>query len=303
MKRIKVFALVGKTGTGKSFRARLITDKHNIDLMIDDGLLIRDQRILAGRSAKREKYRVSAIKRAIFQDPDHAEEVRQALEEEKFRAILILGISDKMIDHITERLQLPEPEETIYIEDIATEDDIARARWSRKAHGKHVIPAPVIEVKQDPAHHILDSIKVLWKRHPVMFWKKRPVEKTIVQPPFFSRGRLSVSEAALSQMIMHCVQEYSDQISISKIIINSGTEGTRVEVRLNFDYGKSIPDSLAGLQEYIIKNVERISGIHIEALHLTADRVEKRRKSVGIPKNKAAKSAKGTKIKKSTKVI
>ena len=29
---VRVIALVGKSGTGKSFRARLVMEKHNIDL-------------------------------------------------------------------------------------------------------------------------------------------------------------------------------------------------------------------------------------------------------------------------------
>ena len=52
LNRIKVYALVGESGTGKSFRAKLVAQKHGIDMIIDDGLLIRDNRILAGHSAK-----------------------------------------------------------------------------------------------------------------------------------------------------------------------------------------------------------------------------------------------------------
>ena len=84
LKKIKVYALVGKSGTGKSFRARLIMEKYGIDLMIDDGLLIRDQRIIAGRSAKREKNKVTALKRAIFEYLKDAREMRNTLEKEKF---------------------------------------------------------------------------------------------------------------------------------------------------------------------------------------------------------------------------
>ena len=50
-----VFALVGESGTGKSFRAKLLAESYGIDAIIDDGLLIQNDKILAGRSAKKEK--------------------------------------------------------------------------------------------------------------------------------------------------------------------------------------------------------------------------------------------------------
>ena len=48
---IQVYALVGKSGTGKSFRAKLLAEKIGVPYIIDDGLLIDDTTILAGRSA------------------------------------------------------------------------------------------------------------------------------------------------------------------------------------------------------------------------------------------------------------
>jgi len=273
IKKIKVYALVGKTGTGKSFRAKLITEKKNIDLIIDDGLLIRDQRILAGKSAKREKNRVTAIKRAIFEDPAHAEEVKQTLEKEKFNSILIIGTSEKMVARIVERLGLPYPDEIIYIEEVATEEDIYRARESRRLKGKHVIPVPVIEVKRDSSHRVLDSVKIFLRTHPFFFWKRKIVEKTVVQPPFSRRGRLSISEVALSQMIMHCVEEFNRDIKISKILIDTTPEGYKIEVKLSFPFGLTLPNTLTNLQDYIVTNVERFSGIYIEKLHLTVDEI------------------------------
>ena len=75
----RTFALVGKSGTGKSFKARQVARRFRIDLIIDDGLLIRGQKIIAGRSAKREKGILSAIKTAVFANADQIEEVRRAL--------------------------------------------------------------------------------------------------------------------------------------------------------------------------------------------------------------------------------
>src|SRR6056297_1407388 len=97
MRGVTVFALVGRSGTGKSFRAKLIAEKYGIDLIIDDGLLIKDQKILAGKSAKREKAFLSAIKTALFNDESHLKEVRHTLQHETFKRILIIGTSEKMV--------------------------------------------------------------------------------------------------------------------------------------------------------------------------------------------------------------
>ena len=271
--KTKVYALVGETGTGKSFRARLVTEKYNIDLLIDDGLLIQGQRILAGKSAKREKNQLTAIRRAIFEDPENALEIRRALKNVKFRSILLIGTSEKMVAKIVERLELPYPDHTIYIEDVATQEEIAQARDSRRMSGKHIIPVPVIQVKQHPPHRVLDTIRIFLKTHPFMFWKKQVVEKTVVQPPFSRRGRLTISETAMSQMIMHCIKEYSKDIQIRKIGIDKVLNGYEIEVRLIIPFRVNIPDQLSNLQTYIITNIERYSGIHIERLHLTVDQM------------------------------
>ena len=62
LKGIKVFALVGRSGTGKSFRAKLVAQKYGMELIIDDGLLISDQKIIAGKSAKKETAYLSSNK-------------------------------------------------------------------------------------------------------------------------------------------------------------------------------------------------------------------------------------------------
>jgi uncharacterized alkaline shock family protein YloU len=270
-KKVKVFALIGGSGTGKSFRARLVAEKHHIDLIFDDGLLIRDQVILAGKSAKRERNRIKAIKRAILDDPVHIQEIQNALAKEDFDSILVLGISDKMIARIVERLELPYPDQIIYIEDVASEDEIDQAKESRR-EGKHVIPVPVLEVKKDSSHRVLDSIRLLLKKHPVWKWKDEMVEKTIVQPQFSEKGRLAISETVIKQLVVHCIQEFARSIKIRKISVDTDSKDYRVEVRLILPYGVHIPDTLRELQDYTLSNINR-AGIQLGHLHLTVDRI------------------------------
>jgi hypothetical protein len=273
LQKVRVYALVGDQGTGKSFRARLIMEKYNIPLMIDDGLLIRDQRILAGQSSKREKNKFKAIKRAIFEEPEHADEVRRALATETFTSILLIGTSDKMVGRIAEQLDLPYPDQIIYIEDVATQEEIEEARRSRKVEGKHVIPVPVIAVKKVFRHQLLESITFFLKTHPVFFWKKHEVEKTIVRPAFSRRGHLSISESALSQMIMHTVEEYDSSLKILKIVIEPNGPNYEVELRMSLPFGMTLQDKLSGIQGYVISKIEQFSGLHIERLDITVERI------------------------------
>ena len=45
---MKVIALVGPSGTGKSHRALLVAHEQKADAIIDDGILIKDGKLLDG---------------------------------------------------------------------------------------------------------------------------------------------------------------------------------------------------------------------------------------------------------------
>lgn len=77
---LTVFALVGESGTGKSFRAKLLAQKYGIEAIIDDGLLIKDDKILAGKTAKHEKTYMGAVRIALFDDKQHRDDVAKALQ-------------------------------------------------------------------------------------------------------------------------------------------------------------------------------------------------------------------------------
>ena len=51
--KMKVYAFVGPSGTGKSYRAQMVASEKNINFIIDDGLLIKDNEVIAGESAKK----------------------------------------------------------------------------------------------------------------------------------------------------------------------------------------------------------------------------------------------------------
>ena len=274
-KRIKVFALIGESGTGKSFRAKLVAQKYEIDYIIDDGLLIRDNRILAGHSAKKEKTFMAAVKVALFDEKNHRDEVAKKLQGEKTKRILILGTSEKMVNKISSRLQLPSPSKVLKIEDVSSQDEIERAIHTRRIEGKHVIPVPSIEVKRSYPNIFFNAVKIFKrKKGPVGFGSAPSVhEKSVVRPEYSKRGKVIISEAALSQMVIHCVDEFNSDIRIKKILVKDDEMGYRLVITIDVPYGTQLGGNIHELQRYIIDNIGRYTGILIEEVNIIIDKI------------------------------
>ena len=274
---ITVFALVGESGTGKSFRAKLLAQKYGINALIDDGLLIQDDKILAGRTAKHEKTYMGAVRIALFDDKQHRDEVARVLQKNKIKKILILGTSEKMVVKIAMRLQLPPPSKIIKIEDISSREEIEKAIRSRQIEGKHVIPVPAIEVKKSYSQIFYKSIREILSKgqSKIKILKKDGSlsEKSIVTPEFSKKGRIEISEAALSQMAMHCVSEFDSDIRVKKLTIKTDSHGYRLIITIDVPFGKQLTGEIHNLQQYIIENIERFTGILVEEVSIIIDKI------------------------------
>ena len=269
---LKVFALVGASGTGKSYRAKLLMHKHGIEVLIDDGLLIKDNKILAGHSAKKEETYMGAVRVALFDDKKHRDEVAKQLDKLSDKKILILGTSEKMVKKIALRLQLPNPEKIIKIEDIATKEQIEAARFSRRVEGKHVIPVPSIEVRRDYPQIFYDRVKVLFKKKKILSPDTEEVfEKSLVRPEFSKTGRVEISEAALIQMFMHCIAEFGAPLKITKMSLKFSDKGYAVTLHLSAPYGYQLTD-VEDLRNYMETQTSRITGIMFAKLTLLIDK-------------------------------
>jgi adenylate kinase family enzyme len=270
-----VYALVGESGTGKSFRARLVAQKHGIDLLIDDGLLIRDDRILAGHSAKKEKTILAAVKTALFDEKAHRDEVAKRLQGERAKKVLVLGTSDKMVNKIAARLQIPQPMKIIRIEDIATQEEIEKAIRTRRIEGKHVIPVPSIEVKRKYSNIFYDAIKIFKRKAgpDAIGLTPKVLEKSVVRPEYSKRGKVIISEAALSQMVLHCVDEYDKNIKVKKISVRDDETGYRLVLTIDVPVGTQLSGNIHGMQKYIIENIEQFTGILIEEVNIIIDKL------------------------------
>ena len=199
-----VIALVGPSGTGKSHHALIVAHKHKADAIIDDGILIKDGKILGGHSAKKEKSKIMAVRRAIFVLPGHAEEVRAAIQQAKPHRIMILGTSENMVQKIAKALQLPSIAKIIHIEDVATKQEMEKAQFYRLKQGKHIIPVPTIELKPHFSGYLVDPLQTLFKRSPKR--RRRLGEKSIVRPVFSYYGKLSFSDRVIASLVRYAVK-------------------------------------------------------------------------------------------------
>ena len=272
---ITVFALVGPSGTGKSFRAKLLADKHGLEAIIDDGLLIQNDKILAGQSAKREKTYMGAVRVALFDDKGHRDQVAKVLQKMHIKKILILGTSEKMVQKIAMRLQLPAPSKIIKIEDIATKEEIEKAQRNRLIEGKHVIPVPALEIKHNYPKIFYDRVRLALKggKKKTAGETGKVYEKTVVRPEFSKKGRLEISEAAITQMVMHCVAEFDNQIRVKKLKIKTDARGYRLILTIDVPFGTQLTGKIHNLQKYIIDNVEKYTGILIEEVSIIIDKI------------------------------
>lgn len=267
LKGVRVYALVGRSGTGKSYHSKQVAKKYNIDLIIDDGLLIKDDRILAGHSAKEEPNFLAAVRTAVFDDPDHKAEIDNALIKEKYRKILIIGTSEKMAEKIANRLNLPPIYKCIHIEEVSSQEDIETAMRIRFTEGKHVIPVPPIEVTRSAPQIVYDSMKV--KTGKKAMGKAITSEKTIVRPEFSIPQREGISEQALTQMVRHAIGQYDPVIKVKKVRGIKTSDGSySVSVTLQLPIRHYISTKFTDLQQYIADCLEKYGGIMIKEVNV-----------------------------------
>lgn len=233
--------------------------------MIDDGLLIHINKRIAGRSAKREQTYIAAVKRAIFHDPSHRDEVMAALDGVRPTGILIIGTSDEMVEKIAGRLNLGPIQKTIYIEEISSEGEIELAKRMRRVHGKHVIPLPSVELKADFSGYFLDRLRVFGLRRGTGL---DVAEKSVVRPTFSYLGRYTISQRAMQQIVLHVSGGHKIVKDVSKIRFQELSEGLKVEIEIIILMGFHLPTALAEYMKAVKIALEHMTAQNVIALNV-----------------------------------
>ena len=195
-----VHSLSGASGTGKSTIAIQLAHEFHIEAIIDDGLLIINGEKKAGTSAKFEKNTITAVRRAIFHNDSHKEEIQQALKKYDVKTLLIIGTSDKMTTKIASRLELPNIKHFHYINDLRSEKEIQMAKFVRGTMGKHLMPIPYKQVEQNFFKRIVHRGFDIFSKNKVKLG-----ETTIVQPDFH-RQIVTISKNVYLDFITYILQ-------------------------------------------------------------------------------------------------
>ncbi len=266
--KIKVYAFVGPSGTGKSYRAQMVAGEKDAHFIIDDGLLINDNKVIAGRSAKKAATKIETVKKALFFNEDEKKEIQKALKKYKVKSILILGTSDGMVEKIAENLNLPKISETVYINDVATEEEMKEARNIRVTEGKHVIPVPTFEIKKDFSGYLLDPLQIF---KPKGFGQKPYVsEKSIIRPTFSYMGNFTISDSVFRQIAEIQAEKMPEIHKVLRIIVQKHGEGPVIYIEVSVVFGYNIPEALKKFKEKMIYDIETLTAMNVAKLDVVA---------------------------------
>ncbi len=263
---MRVCAFVGPSGTGKSYRAQLVAGENNIKYIIDDGLLIDDNEVVAGSSAKKAPTKIETIKHALFNSNDERYKMIEVLKKINPESILILGTSDGMVEKIADNLGLPKISKTIYITEVATEEEMNKARRARRTEGKHVIPVPTFEIKKDFSGFLLDPLQIFKSNgsgnDPYI------AEKSIIRPTFSYIGNFTISDTVFRQIILFLLKKEKNIYKLSKIRIDKYGEGMSVYMEAIGYYGYNIPEYFKKFENKIKKEIEHLTSMNVQKIEI-----------------------------------
>lgn len=281
---MEVVSFTGKSGTGKSYQATKLAIRMNIDAIIDDGLLIYKGQIVAGTSAKTCSTKTGAVRAAVFEKEENRFPVRDMLKTLQPDKVLVLGTSDRMVDKIVAALELPEPAVRMYIEDVTSEEERQKARYSRDILGEHVVPAPMGQLKRSFAGYFMNPLKylmsfgdqeanpdddgteVLGEEEQLKHDASR--DRTVVRPHFMYQGQYLITDQVVKDIIRIVAEDFDSNLALLDVM-QSGKEfalGITLDVRALLDE-RTVNHCLA-LQMAVHKNLEMMTSFSISRVNV-----------------------------------
>lgn len=263
---MRVVVLVGPSGTGKSYQAMSLANKERIEYIIDDGLLISGNKVLGGSSAKKEKTKLAAVRRALFLDNEHRNKVISILDREKPESILVIGTSNKMVEMIVDVLKLGEISKKVNIADISTNEEIKIASKVRKKEGKHVIPVPTFEIKKQFSGYFLNPLRIFKRLSKDEI--QEVDEHSVVRPTFSYLGKYTISDRVIRELIHYTSSKIIGIYKIENIHITNFNVGIIIEMDTHIVYGNPIRPIIELVQERVKEEIEEMTSLNVIAVNI-----------------------------------
>lgn len=270
--KMKVYAFVGPSGTGKSYRAQMVAGENDINYIIDDGLLIKENEVIAGTSAKKAPTKIETVKKALFIEPKEREGMKKAFKKYKPESLLILGTSDNMVKKIAENLGVGPIERTIYINEIATPQEMETAKRIRTTEGKHVIPVPTFEIKKDFSGYLLDPLQIFKSKGK----GEKPYisEKSIIRPTFSYLGNFTISDNVFRQILENLALKSPEIHKVVKMRVENQGEGPKIYIEVIIVYGYNLVEAMKTFKVRAIKEIERLTAMNVTQIDVLAKGIQ-----------------------------
>lgn len=156
----------------------------------------------------------------------------------------------------------------IYIEDITTEEERKEARKQRKNFGKHVIPAPAMELKRSFAGYFLDSLGLFKGR------AHATAERTVVRPSYSYYGDYILSEKVIEDI---CELAAEDEPAIRSVIMvtqDPSPEDYVINIALKISSKCSLWDDIMKYQQKVNDMVEDMTAFNVAEVNIEIRGVE-----------------------------
>ncbi len=263
---MRVVGFVGPSGTGKSHRAIKVARDNKIQAFIDDGLLISENSIVAGVSAKGAPTRLASVRCALFTDEKHRKSVSEAIKKYNYESIMIIATSDAMAEKIASVLGLPEITHFIHIDEISTADEIELARNIRQNEGQHVIPVPTFRIKKYFSGYFLHPFRLLQKNLGDM--SAYDDEKSIVRPTFSYMGQYTISDNVIINLATYEAKKITEVKKILRINTRPSEHGVHIDMTVSLEYGCHIPAICDKIQSIVAENLNAMTSINIRRVNI-----------------------------------
>jgi uncharacterized alkaline shock family protein YloU len=262
-----VYGLSGLSGTGKSFRAATLATEYACDGIIDDGLLIsvENRNIVSGSSAKLSETKIGAVRIALFEAEDRAKEMREAIKSSKFKRILIVGTSHRMVEKIAKKLELPEPTKIVDITEITTQKERIKARKERMQKGAHIVPVPSVKIQKTFAGYFILPLKNIisfrnQQKHP------EAIKNTIVRPTYSLLGNFYISSGVIRKIIEKSI--LTDFFEGKKISVSENENSISVFLTLKIRSSGEIFTNAENQQRIIKSTIIKMTSKTVEKVNI-----------------------------------